>query len=203
MDPRTAASIWGGVELGMVSAATVQIAHFYNLPVNIYGFSTNSYDYDIQNGYERMQNAMLPALAGADELSGIGQIGAGVMSSLAQIVLDNEIAASVKQARRGITVDADSLAFDVINEAATGKGDFISSQHTRRYTRNGEILLPRLAERKTWDGWDSDGRGGMVARAHAEAERILAQHQPEPLSREQETELDKILDSADDELSRI
>jgi trimethylamine--corrinoid protein Co-methyltransferase len=85
MEPRTGGSVWGGVELGIASAATVQLGHHYNMPVNVYGLSTNAHVFDVQNGYERSMNALLPALAGADELSGIGEMEAGVMGSLAQI----------------------------------------------------------------------------------------------------------------------
>ena len=105
MEPRTGISVWGGVELGLASAATVQIGHRYGLPVNVYGFSTNSHTLDIQNGFERSLNAMIPALAGADELSGIGEMEAGVMGSFAQIVCDNEIAASVRRVIKGFEVN--------------------------------------------------------------------------------------------------
>ena len=57
MEPRTGVSVWGGVELGVVSAATVQLGHRYGLPVNVYGFSTNAHTLEIQNGYERAFNA--------------------------------------------------------------------------------------------------------------------------------------------------
>ncbi|MFN2227565.1 MAG: trimethylamine methyltransferase family protein, partial [Anaerolineae bacterium] len=76
MEPRTGVSVWGGVELGLVSAATVQVAHSYGLPVNVYGLSTNSNVLDLQGGYERALNSIVPALAGADELSGIGELAA-------------------------------------------------------------------------------------------------------------------------------
>ena len=108
MEPRTGSSIWGGVELGIASAATVQIGHYYGLPVNVYGLSTNAHTLDIQSGYERTLNAILPALAGADELSGIGEMEAGVMGSYAQMVCDNEIAASVRRTLRGFEVNQES-----------------------------------------------------------------------------------------------
>ncbi|MCX6033696.1 MAG: trimethylamine methyltransferase family protein, partial [Chloroflexi bacterium] len=68
MEPRTGLSVWGGVEMGMASAGTVQIGHRYGLPVNVYGFSTNAHSLDAQDGFERALNAAIPALAGADEL---------------------------------------------------------------------------------------------------------------------------------------
>jgi len=193
MEPRTGISVWGGVELGLASAATVQIGHYYGLPVNVYGFSTNSHTLDIQNGFERSLNAIIPALAGADELSGIGELEAGVMGSFAQIVCDNEIAAGVRRLRNGFTINDDSLAVEVISAAMKSTHNFLGQKHTLQYLRGGEILLTELAERGSWETWEMNGRAGMAERAQAEANHIIQNHQVEPLSIEQEQELDEIL----------
>jgi trimethylamine--corrinoid protein Co-methyltransferase len=203
MEPRTGISIWGGVELGLASAATVQVGHRYGLPVNVYGFSTNSHNLDIQNGFERSLNALIPALAGADELSGIGEMEAGVMGSFAQIVCDNEIAASVRRVLRGFTVDDDALAVDIIAAAMRTSHNFLGQKHTMRYLREGEVLLTSLAERGTWETWESSGRMGMAECAQAEAERILQEHQVPPLTQDQENELDAILCEADHKIKRL
>jgi trimethylamine--corrinoid protein Co-methyltransferase len=202
MEPRTGISVWGGVELGLASAATVQIGHRYGLPVNVYGFSTNSHTLDIQNGYERALNAMIPALAGADELSGIGEMEAGVMGSFAQIVSDNEISRSVRRVMRGFDVNDDALAVDVIASVMQGSHNFLGQKHTMRYLRGGEVLLTSLAERGSWETWEANGRVGMAERAQAEAMRILANHQVSPLTQSQEMELDDILKEADRKLKK-
>jgi trimethylamine--corrinoid protein Co-methyltransferase len=200
MEPRTGLSVWGGVELGLASAATVQIGHRYGLPVNVYGFSTNAHQLSLQNGYERALNAAIPALAGADELSGIGEMEAGVMGSYAQMVCDDEIALSVRRLRRGFAADEDALAVDVIAKVMDGSRNFLEQHHTVRYLRAGEVQYTRLAERRSWGEWDRTGRLGMVERAQAEAERLLAEHQAPPLADEQERELDAIMQQAADEL---
>jgi len=202
MEPRTGSSVWGGVELGLASAATVQMGHHYGLPVNVYGFSTNSHTLDIQNGFERSLNAIIPALAGADELSGIGEMEAGVMGSFAQIVLDNEIAASVRRLRKGFDVTDDALAVDVISAAMRGTHNFLGQKHTLQYLRNGEVLLTHLAERGSWESWDKNNRVGMAERAQAEALHLLQNHQVEPLSTAQERELDEILNEANHNLGK-
>jgi trimethylamine--corrinoid protein Co-methyltransferase len=196
MEPRTGISVWGGVELGLASAGTVQMAHHYGLPVNVYGFSTNSHVLDIQNGFERSLNAIIPALAGADELSGVGEMEAGVMGSYAQMVCDSEIAASVRRLRRGFAADSDAVAVDVIAAAMDGTHNFLAQRHTSRYLRSGELLMTQLAERRTWETWDHSGRENMAERAQSEAEKILAEHQVEPLSTAQEGELDAIMAEA-------
>jgi trimethylamine--corrinoid protein Co-methyltransferase len=200
MEPRTGVSVWGGVELGMVSAATVQIGHRYSLPVNVYGLSTNAHTLELQNGYERALNAIIPALAGADELSGIGEMEAGVAGSYAQMVCDDEIAASVRRVRRGFAVDQNALAVEVIAAVMDGSRNFLEQRHTVRYLRAGEMLYTQLAERRAWDEWARTGREGMAERAQAEAERLLAEHEVPPLTKDQEQELDEIMQEARREL---
>jgi trimethylamine--corrinoid protein Co-methyltransferase len=53
LNMRNGAPIWGNPEVGIMSAATVQIGHFYHLPVNVYGLAGSGYSADMQNGYER------------------------------------------------------------------------------------------------------------------------------------------------------
>jgi trimethylamine--corrinoid protein Co-methyltransferase len=200
MEPRTGLSVWGGVELGLASAGAVQIGHSYQLPVNVYGFSTNSHVLDVQNGFERALNAAIPALAGADELSGIGEMEAGVMGSYAQMVCDNEIAASIERLKRGFSADEDALAVEVIAAVMEGPGNFLTEEHTIRYLRKGETLITRLAERGTWEMWEEGDRQGMAERAQAEAERLLAEHVVAPLGEEQIRELDVIMEAAEEEV---
>ena len=184
----------------MASAATVQIGHRYDLPVNVYGFSTNAHTLDIQSGYERTLNAVLPALAGADELSGIGELEAGVMGSYAQMVCDNEIAASVRRLLNGFSVDEDSLAVRVIDTVMSSSRNFLAEQHSVKYLRSGEILFQKLSERRTFSEWDRSGRRGLAENAQAEADRLLAEHEVHPLDSTQEIELEKIMQSAKNEL---
>jgi trimethylamine--corrinoid protein Co-methyltransferase len=202
MEPRTGISVWGGVELALASAATVQLGHRYGLPVNVYGFSTNAHSLDIQSGFERANNAMIPALAGADELSGIGEMEAGVSGSFAQMVADNEFAASILRARKGFDVNDDALAVELFSPVMDGSRNFLGQKHTMKYLKAGEVLLTKLSERGTWESWEKGGRMELARHAQAEAERILREHQVEPLEEKQERELDKILVAAEEEMKK-
>lgn len=196
MDPRSGVAVWGAAELGMASAATVQVAHYYGLPANVYGLATNAHVMDAQSSYERALNAVIPALAGADELSGFGMQAAAIAGSYAHMVWDNEIAASVRRLRRGFSADPDALAVDVIAAAMDGSRNFLGQRHTVRYLRAGEMWLPRLADWRNWDEWDRAGRQDTIVRAQAEAERLLAEHQVPPLTAEQERGLEEIMEQA-------
>jgi trimethylamine--corrinoid protein Co-methyltransferase len=196
IDPRSGLSVWGGVEVGLAGAATVQLGHRYHLPANVYGFSTNSHIVDFQSGYERALNALLPALAGADELSGIGEIDTGVCGSYAQMVCDDELTGSIHRACRGIVVDEDALAERVIAEVIAGAGNFLGEKHSSRWLRRGEIFLTRIAERRPFAEWDRTGRDPMMKRAQATAQRLIAEHEVAPLDPAAEGELDRILNKA-------
>jgi len=202
LEPRTGL-IWGGVELGLSSAATVQLGHYYGFSVNVYGFSTNAHTLDAQNAFERGLNATLPALAGADELSGIGEMEAGAMGSFAQMVLDNEFASSVLRLRKGLSADSTHLAVDIIANVMNGTRNFLGQRHTMNHIKAGELALTKLAERNSWDTWeDKLGRKQIADNATDEAEKILRAHQVPPLEPQQEKELDRIMAAAEKETGK-
>ncbi len=200
MEPRTGVSVWGGVELGLASAGTIEIGHRYGFAVNVYGFSTNSHTIDAQNGFERGLNAVIPALAGADELSGIGEMEAGVSSSYAQMVVDNEFVGSILRARKGLTVDEEALAVEVIASVMDGTHNYLAQKHTMKHLKAGEVALTKLSERSNWEAWERGGKRSILDRAQAEAERLLREHEVPPLEPVQEKELDALLGAAEKEL---
>jgi trimethylamine--corrinoid protein Co-methyltransferase len=196
MDPRSGLSIWGGPDVGIMSAATVQMGHYYHLPVNVYGFCTSAQPLNIQNGYERTINAMVPVMAGADEISGVGEMDGGVMSSLAQMVIDDEIMGSLRHIRRGTGVTEDSLALDVIKTVTEGSGNYLAEMHTVRYLRGGEIFRARLALREGWNAWQDAGSPDIVQIANERAEQLVSENNIPPLSAEQDSALLAIIEAA-------
>ena len=146
---------------------------------------------------------MIPALAGADELSGIGEMEAGVMGSFAQIVCDNEIAASVRRVIKGFEVNDNSLAIDVISAAMHSSHNFLGQKHTMRYLRTREKYCS-----PTWQSV-ARGKAGMPMGVWAWLNMprlkqidILQNHLVPPLSEDQERELDEVLHEADQKLKR-
>jgi trimethylamine--corrinoid protein Co-methyltransferase len=119
-----------------------------------------------------------------------------VMGSFAQIVCDNEIAASIRRLRKGFEVSEDSLAVDVVSSAMESTHNFLGQKHTMRYLRSGEVLLTALAERGSWESWEANERAGMAERAQAMAMNILQNHEVPVLTDDQERDLDAILEEA-------
>jgi trimethylamine--corrinoid protein Co-methyltransferase len=202
MHPRTGLSVWGNPEIGLISAATVEIAHSYGLPVNVYGFCTDAHTSDMQSGYERAINALVPALAGADEISGVGEVWGGVVSSLAQMVADDEILDSVKRMLRGFEVDRETLAVEVVAKVMDGARNFMGQRHTAQYMRRGEVMQTRLAGRGGWADWEASGRRGLMERASERAAELLASHEVPPLTQEQQVEMEKVIHRAEQAIAR-
>ena len=194
MDMRTVAPLWGNPETGVISTATVQLGHRYGLPVNVYGLCTTAYDLDMQNGYERVVNTALPALAGADELSGIGEMGGGVLSCPAQMVIDDEIAGAVQRLRAGFAVDDDTLAVELTRAVVDGDRNYLAQRHTVQHMRRGEVRMGRLAVvESTWSTWREAGRPTAAEHAHRRALHLLATHEVPPLPEDQDRALEAIV----------
>jgi trimethylamine--corrinoid protein Co-methyltransferase len=197
IDLRTAISAWGGPEVGMTGACAAQLAHRLGLPCDSYGLATSSAQFDPQFAYERLANALVPALAGVDILSGVGMAG-GLVGSLETAVMDDEIISLIKHIVAGCEVSEKTLAFDVMREVIPRDGVFLGERHTVQQMRRGAIWVPGISER-LGSSVDDTG-GGVVARARARAKEILQTHQVEPLSDDVSRQLDEIMERARREL---
>jgi trimethylamine--corrinoid protein Co-methyltransferase len=136
-------------------------------------------------------------LAGANLLYGSGMIESGVTFDFAQLVMDNELNRMVKFAVNGIPVNDDTLSVDVIADVGSSK-DFLSHKDTYKYMRIQS--QPRLIDRRVREDWEQGGSTDLYARARADARRILASHEVEPLPGDVAAEVREIVARADREL---
>jgi len=164
--------ITGSVEMGLLNAAGAQMAQFYNLPFYATGGMTDSNVIDAQCGYESSITDLLCALAGANFIhDAAGLMEFALTMSYEKLVIDNEILGMVLRAVKGIEVNDDTLAFDVIKEVGPG-GHFVSSKHTRSHMRN-EHYEPTLSNRKLRERWEEQGSKDTFMRAKERVEEIL------------------------------
>lgn len=200
LDLRSGKNLWGLPELGLVSAATVQIAHRYHMTADVYGVTTDANGWDLQMGLERMVAALPPALAGADNLSGIGGAWENC-GSLAMMVLDDEVYADVFRLIRGIDVDEDRLALDLVDKVGP-MGNFLAQRHTMKYLRGGEMRNSPLWDKRTMEKAKTEGLRPIQEVARERARQILKEYVPTPLDRDVREELARIVDAGGRELLR-
>ena len=196
MDMRTGLSA-EGMEFGLMSAACVQLAAHYKMPSDVYGLDTDSKVLDEQAAFERAMIGLMPALAGANFLSGAGAIEGGVTASPEQLVIDNDILGLIFRAVRGIDVNPETLAEDVIEKVGPA-GHYLGTEHTRKYYAL-EHHIPELCDRTVRAEWERAKSKDIVSRAREKVRKILEEHSVEPLDNDVEKELQNILTEANKE----
>ena len=187
VDPRTAISSWGGPEIGMAGAVATQLAHRLGLPCDSFGLCTSATRLDPQFAYERLINALTPALAGVDILSGVGGTESVMAGGLEIAVIDDEIISMMKHLFGGVVVDDATLALDVMREVIPRDGVFLGEMHTVKQIRKGAIWMPTVGDRT--------GVASGVERARARVREILRTHQAPPLPDDVVRHLDEIMDT--------
>ncbi|MBN1677277.1 MAG: trimethylamine methyltransferase family protein [Candidatus Thermoplasmatota archaeon] len=200
MDLRSGKNVWGMPEMALASAATVQIAHKYRMIADVYGVTMDGNMIDVQAGIERAIAAIIPALAGADNLSGIGG-GWENAASYEMLVIDNEIYSDVFRAIRGFEVDDDTLALDLIDKAGP-MGNFLVFPHTMKYLRAGELRYSTLYDKRTAEKTRKEGVRPLEAAAKDVVKKILKEHVPEPLDKDVDKELSQVVKEAEKQLLR-
>jgi len=133
---------------------------------------------------------------GVNLVLGIGMLEGGLTYDFAQIVMDCELIRMVRRIVRGITVDDESLAVDVIKQVGAA-GEFMSHEHTFRHFRN-EHSQSKIADRTIRANWLAKGSKEMVERAYEEARYILKNHQPDPLPSGVDSAIGRIMEEANE-----
>ena len=151
---------------------------------------------DAQSGHEKTLTAVLPALAGANLIYGLGMLESGVTFDYGQLLIDDEVARMIKHVVAGIPVDDETLAVEDIVRVGSF-GDFLSLDATLRHMR--EESQPRLFDRRVREEW-AEGVTDVYDRARLRAIEILDSHRPEPLSDDVDAEIRAIVAGAEREM---
>jgi trimethylamine--corrinoid protein Co-methyltransferase len=152
---------------------------------------------DAQSGHEKTITGLLPALAGANLIYGLGMIEMGMTIDFGQMVMDNEFARMIKYVVQGIPVNDETLAVDVIREIGVGK-DFLSHESTYKHMRSQS--QPKLIDRRMREDWEDSGSTDIYQRALEEARHILETHKPDPLPDDVLSKIRSIVQEAEAEL---
>lgn len=189
IDLRTGAFSGGSGETAVLNAASAQLSNWLRLPSGVTCSMTDAKAIDAQYGMEKGITSLAAALAGGNliyESSGMTASLLGV--SFEAFVLDDEMHANTNRALRGIEVTQDNLGFDAICQAVLGEGHFLGGQHTYAAMER-DYFFPSLADRADPGVWRENGAQDAWARAKSRVTEILATHQPNYLSPEQEKDI--------------
>ena len=194
MDPKTGRDLWGVPEEGLVSTACVQLANRYKMVSDTCGMASDVTRWDLQIGFERVMTTLVPVMAGAESISGMGGGWEGA-SSLEMMVIDNEVYGDIARIMRGIAVDDDRLALNLIDKVGH-MGHFLAQPHTMDYLRKDEIRLSTLWDKRTSEKASREGFKPLLETARDRARKILKEHSPMPLDKDVEKDIGQILKEA-------
>ena len=134
---------------------------------------------DAQAGFEKTMTGILPALAGANVIYGLGMLEMGITFDLAQLVWDHEIAEMILYAMQGVPVNDTTLAVDVIKEMGIGQ-DYLSHPTTFEHMRSQSQA--KLMDRRMREDWEANGSTDAYKRSHDKMIDILETYEPPKLS---------------------
>lgn len=139
--------------------------------------------------------ALLPALAGASFLYGVGMIDSGIAMCYEQMVFDNEIIRMVRRVLQGMAVNEETLATEVI-KAVGPVGNFLGQKHTRAHMKR-ELSTSSLFDRRMFDVWQRDGEKDLHQRAREKALAIYENSKPVGTAPEVRAKLRSIVEAAE------
>jgi len=177
----------GAVETGLITAASAQMARYYGLPCRSVGAATEAKREDVQAGVERAATLLQAVLAGVNFITCGGTLDSTMLESDPLLLLDDELCGAALRIARGIEVNDDTLALDVIQRVGYA-GNYLSEKHTASHFR-GEHYMPRLAVREPYETWEKGGSRLALDLARERVREIVAHHQPRQLDPALEQEL--------------
>jgi len=200
MDMNSMILAYGAPELPLMMAGLTELAHYAGLPLWQTGGCTDSKTFDEQAMIEGSMSVYFSALTGGDLCHDVGYTESAMTGSVFQLAAMDEAIGYARRITRGIEVNEDTLATDVIHDVGPN-GHYLREEHTRRYYKN-EFWYPNLCDRRNFEEWEMMGRKSMQDRTVARVRDILASHEPAPLKDGTEEVIEQALEEAEDRVQQ-
>lgn len=192
MDMSTTQITYGSPEFNILAAGLSEMAHYYKIPMFSTSGCSDSKCCDAQQASEVAHSILMAALSGGNLIHDNGYIESGMATSLQAIAICDELIGKVKRMMRGIPVDRDSLALDVIHRVGPG-GHYMMEEHTVEHYKN-ETWFPGLHNRQRHGEWATNGSTTMEERARIKVVEIIEKHQVPALPMDLQKDLNDILE---------
>jgi trimethylamine--corrinoid protein Co-methyltransferase len=173
-----ALNLAAGPDDPFATMACTQVIEALDLPSASTTFGSGAKRSNWQAGVQTALSAAKTAFVPADLFSGAGGLYASNVFSPAQMLLDCEVFGAVARWAEGYPFDDEHIGLDTIDTVGPAE-HFLGEQHTLDHMR--ELWRSRYMDRSSWEEWQAIGEPDPESMALAEAKRILAEHEPEPL----------------------
>jgi trimethylamine--corrinoid protein Co-methyltransferase len=189
----------GAPEMSLALAAQAEVAQYFDLPTWGLAGSTDAKVLDAQAGAEAAFHILAQGQAGLNLIHDVGYMDMAMVCAVEQLVLGNEIIGMAKRFLRGMEINTETLAKELIASVGPG-GNYLQEEHTFKHFRN-ELWRPNIFTHQAYDAWHEDGAKDTAERVREYIRQIVETHQVPSLSDKILTELDKIKTKGERELT--
>ena len=149
-----------------------------------------------QSMMEKSLQTCWAIMGGTRSFGSLATLAVADIGSIVQLMLDLEMMKHFERLLRGITVDADTLAEQVIIEVAPRGAYFVGEEHTAHHFRT-ELWLPELVDAQVPMAWVQNPKT-MLESARAKALRLVETAENKcPLTDEQRRQVAEIVADAE------
>lgn len=177
----------GSPELALISAAAAQMANSYGLPSLVTGVTTDARYQSQQTSFEKLQTGILPALAGATIVSGIGGLDTDSVISPEQMMIDADMWTGILKILSGVEIDRKKIQLETIKRMGAN-ADYADDMDTLKVFSK-EVWSPRLPFRQSYSSWKAMGSKTIEEMAGEAVKEVLETHKPPALDREVERDI--------------
>ncbi|MCK5569753.1 MAG: trimethylamine methyltransferase family protein, partial [Spirochaetes bacterium] len=197
MDMQSGGFLFGALGVNLHQMAFNQLwSQVYKIPtVNTGAAFSNSKLIDYQAGYEKTHTAMVSALSGANVIVLHGGVTAELAYNPVLSIIDDDVANIIGRTIEGFEVNDETMALELIEQVGPVPGTYLNKTHTRVNWKK-EYFVPEVADRLSYSEWLKQGRKSTIDRAKERMAEILAAHKPDPITPEQDRDIDRILEDA-------
>ena len=153
LDMATSQCSYNAPEYYMAYMAMIEMSHHVNLPSWGYAGTSDAQIPDGQACFEAGLLTFMSAMAGANLNHDVGYLDFGRTGSLEMIVIVDEMIDLIRRMKKGIPIDDETMALDVIREVGPA-GEFLSHEHTYKHLRSTQ-WRPKLICRSGYEEWGS------------------------------------------------
>ena len=171
-DMRFGNTLGGSPETDLLRIAGIQTAKHYEMPSQTTAPNSEAHLHDEQNAWEKAISAYSSLCAGVDIAMNSGMFAKGMTISLEQLILDHEMMGILKRIYKGIDVNADTIAEEVIANVGP-RGNYITEEHTLENLHSGEFRENNISNRYNYADWLEKGQQDVAKVAADKAKAII------------------------------
>ncbi len=188
-------------ETSLALSAHAEVARSFGLPTWGTAGAVDSKLLDAQAGIESAFSILAQGLGGLNLIHDVGYMDRGMICSAETLVMGDEVIGMAKRFIRGIEVNTETLARNVIEQVGPG-GHYLQEDHTYEHFKE-ELWFPTLLARQDYGDWQLAGSKDMAQRIREKVSGLVESHEVPPLPDKILAALAELKQQGEVELARL